>query len=147
MAKINSKITCKNCGSEAVVKFGTYKGVQRYWCKVCQRKFKADDALFHMKVSANHISSAMSMYYAGMSLSDIRNHLRREHGYYPPKSVVYQWVGKYTDLAVNHFRDYKSKVGNPCIADKTMLDIDGRKVWFWDIIDSETQFCLLPEFP
>ncbi len=33
-------VTCKNCGSEAMVKFGTYYGVQRYWCKVCQRKFK-----------------------------------------------------------------------------------------------------------
>ena len=34
-----SQIACKNCGSEGVVKYGTYNGVQRYWCKVCQRKF------------------------------------------------------------------------------------------------------------
>jgi transposase-like protein len=32
-------IICKNCGSEAVVKFGSYKGVPRYWCKACKRKF------------------------------------------------------------------------------------------------------------
>jgi len=37
------KITCKNCGVEAVVKFGSYKGVPRYWCKVCKRKFKGDE--------------------------------------------------------------------------------------------------------
>jgi transposase-like protein len=32
---------CRYCGSNAVVKFGSYKGVQRYWRKVCKRKFKA----------------------------------------------------------------------------------------------------------
>ena len=39
-------IACKYCGSNAVVKFGSYKGIPRYWCKSCQRKFKADDTMF-----------------------------------------------------------------------------------------------------
>jgi transposase-like protein len=142
MVEQNDKLTCKNCGSTAVVKFGTYKGVQRYWCKSCQRKFKGDNALFHMKVSADHISSALSMYYAGMSISDIRNHLKQEHGYYPPKSVVYQWVDKYTDLAIKRFRDYKPKVGDTWIADETVLEVDGQNVWFWDIIDTKTRYLL-----
>ena len=38
-----NRLVCKYCGSEAVSKFGAYKGVQRYWCKACKRKFKADD--------------------------------------------------------------------------------------------------------
>ena len=38
----NQPIVCKNCGSEGVVKYGTYKGIQRYYCKACKRKFKAD---------------------------------------------------------------------------------------------------------
>jgi len=33
-----SEIACEHCGSEGVVKYGIYKGVQRYWCKVCKRK-------------------------------------------------------------------------------------------------------------
>jgi len=60
MPEIVNTIICKNCGSPAVVKFGTYKGVQRFWCKSCQRKFKADNALFHMKVSPEYISTALS---------------------------------------------------------------------------------------
>ncbi len=62
MAEVSSNITCKYCGAEAVVKFGTYKGVQRYWCKVCQRKFKADDSLFHMKTDAKQVSSGASQF-------------------------------------------------------------------------------------
>jgi len=49
-------ITCKHYNSKAISKYGKYKNTQLYWCKVCQRKFKGDDALFHMKVSPSHIS-------------------------------------------------------------------------------------------
>ena len=138
-----TKITCKNCGSDAVVKFGTYKSTQYYYCKVCKRKFKADNALFHMKVPAEYVSTALSEYYSGMGINDIRNTLKQEHNYYPPKSVVYQWVEKYTKLAHKQFQDYHPQVGDVWIADETMLDVDGQhKVWFYDIIDKDTRFLI-----
>ena len=143
MVDIITKVTCKNCGSEGVVKFGSYKGVQRYYCKACKRKFKADDSLFHMKVSGDYISTALSMYYSGSSISDIRNHLRQEHGYYPSKHVVFEWVDKFTSLASKQFQDTRPQVGDTWIADETVLRLDkDRKVWFWDIIDSDTGFLI-----
>jgi len=143
MAQETIQIVCKNCGSTDVVKVGFHGGVQRYLCKACKRKFKADDSPFHMKVSAGHISSALAMYYTGSSITDIRNHIRQETGYYPSKSVVFDWVEKYTEQAANHFRQYHPKVGETWIADETMIDLDkGKKVWFWDIIDADTRFLL-----
>ena len=135
-------VACKNCGSTACVKFGAYKGVQLYWCKSCQRKFKNDSSLFHMKVSHEHISSALSMYYEGMSIGDICRHLKQEHDYYPPKSVVYQWIVKYTEAAIKQFKDYHPKVGDTWVADETVLQVAGHNVWLYDIIDSETRFLL-----
>ena len=107
-----TKITCKNCGSDAVVKFGLYKDTQYYYCKVCKRKFKADNALFHMKVPAEYVSTALSEYYSGMGINDIRNTLKQEHNYYPPKSVIYQWIEKYTKLAQKQFQNYHPQVGD-----------------------------------
>jgi len=136
-------ITCKNCGSTAVVKFGTYKGVQRYYCKVCKRKFKVDDTLFHMKVPAEYVSSAVSMYYSGMSVNDIRTYLKQEHNYSPSNSVIYKWIEKYTKLARKQFRDYRPQVGDVWVADETILNLDGEhSVWFYDIIDKDTRFLL-----
>lgn len=136
-------ITCKYCNSTTVSKYGKYKGVQRYWCKACNRKFKADDTQFHEKKPSQYISSAVNMYYTGMSLNDIRNHLKQEYGYYPSKSVIFKWVNKYTDLARKQFQDCHPQVGDTWIADETMLDIDGEhKVWFYDIIDRDTRFLL-----
>jgi len=143
MTEETIKITCKNCGSEHVVKTGFHGGVQRYLCHACNRKFKFDDTPFHMKVSASHISSAMSMYYTGSSITDIRNHIRQETGYYPSKSRVFYWIDKYTEQAVNHFRQYHPKVGDKWVADETMIDLDkGVKVWLWNIIDADTRFLL-----
>ena len=136
-------IVCKNCGSEAVVKFGSYKGVPRYWCKVCKRKFKGDEDVFHMKVPAEYVNRAVGEYYAGLSINDIRNLLKQDYNYYPSKSVVFQWVNKYTDIATKYFKDLHPKVGDTWIADETMLDLDGQhKVWFYDIIDEDTCFLL-----
>jgi putative transposase len=137
-----NNILCKHCGSQAIIKRGTYKGTQLYWCKACQRKFKGDDALFHMKVSAQHISSALDMYYKGLSFRNIADHMQQEHNYRPSKSVIYKWVDKYTTMAIDHFRNYQPHVGNTWVADETMLDIDNRKVWFWDIVDADTRFLL-----
>lgn len=136
------KITCKNCGSIACVKFGTYKGVQRYYCKVCNRKFKPDDTLFHMKTPANQISSTLSMWYEGMSQNAIRRHLRQENQNMPSSATIYEWIDKYTQSAINQTRQYKAKVGNVWVADETVLRIDGQNVWFWDIIDKDTRFLL-----
>lgn len=134
---------CKYCGSQSVVKFGTYKGTQLYWCKACKRKFKDDTNAFHMKVPADRVSRAVGEYYAGLSINDIRNLLKQETGYYPSKSVIFQWVDKYTDLAAKQFRDVHPDVGDSWVADETMLDVDGQhKVWLYDIIDSDTRFLL-----
>ncbi len=143
MTEIITKIKCKNCGSEAVVKYGSYKGVQRYFCKSCKRKFKAGESAFHGKVPASYVSRAVAEYYSGMSINDIRLLLKQEYGYYPSKSIVFKWVNKYTDLASEHFKDYHPEVGSTWIADETMLDLDGEhKVWLYDIIDERTRFLL-----
>ena len=88
----DSKITCKYCGSEGVSKYGTYKGVQRYFCKTCCRKFKMDDTLFHMKTPANQVTSALDMYYEGMSIKAIARNLKQEYGNMPSTAAIYEWL-------------------------------------------------------
>jgi putative transposase len=136
-------VKCKDCGSMNIVKFGTYKGNQRYYCKDCQRKFKDDNTQFHEKVPSEYITRAVSEYYSGMSINEIRTTLKQEYGYYPSKSVVFNWVNKYTDSARKQFKDTHPRVGDTWIADETMLDLDKNyKIWFYDIIDRDTRFLL-----
>jgi transposase-like protein len=142
MTDQENKITCKKCGSNAVVKFGTYKGKQLYWCKACKTKFKDDDTTFHMKTPAQQVSSALSMYYEGMSIEAVRRQLQQVYGKRPSSATVYEWIQKYTQYATDSVRGYHPKVGDKWVADETVLKIDGQNIWFWDIIDSKTRYLL-----
>ena len=137
------EIKCPHCENEGVLKYGTYKGVQRYWCKVCRRKFKADDTLFHMKTPANQVSSALNMYYEGMSIKGIRRNLQQEYGNMPSTATIYEWIQKYTQYATDSIKGYQpKKIGDTWIADETVLEIDGQNVWLFDLIDDKTRYLL-----
>lgn len=65
-------IKCKYCDSPSVIKYGLYKGVQRYYCKECRRKFAGIDRIPKMQYPTSQVSDAINMYYEGMSLKEIR---------------------------------------------------------------------------
>lgn len=139
---ISERITCKYCGLSHTRKYGTYKGKQLYYCNLCNRKFKADDTMFHMKLDTNMVSSALNMYYEGMSVKEVRRHLLQEHRHAPSTATIYEWIMKYTQYATDSIKDCEPQVGDIWIADETVLKIDGANVWFWDIIDEKTKYLL-----
>ncbi len=136
-------MNCKYCQSDNVIKYGKYKDIQLYYCKDCYSKFKDDDTLFHMKTPANQVSSALNMYYEGMSIKAIRRNLKQEYGNMPSTATIYEWIQKYTQYAMDSIKGYKPKqVSDIWIADETVIEIDGQNVWLWDIIDDKTRFIL-----
>jgi len=136
-------IQCKYCQSKNVIKYGKYGGVQLYYCKDCGSKFKDDDTTFHMKTPANQVTSALNMWYEGMSIKAIRRNLQQEHGNMPSTATIYEWIQKYTQYATDSIKDYKpTKIGDTWVADETVIEIDGNNVWLWDIIDYDTRFLL-----
>lgn len=144
LAKVVEEIPqeCKFCGSKRIVRFGHYQSVQRWWCKDCKRKFVHNEAPPKMKTPAVQIASALSMFYEGMSLNAIRGHLEQTYRNYPSDSTVYQWITKFTKVAVDYAKDIKPSVGDVWVADETVLKIEGENTWFWDIINTKTRFLL-----
>jgi putative transposase len=150
-------IVCKYCQSENVRKYGKYGETQYYYCNGCDRKFVANDSLFHMKTPANQVSSALDMYYKGLSIDEIREYLQNEYQNTPSPSTIFKWVKKYTDVAVRECSKFRPKVGDQWVADETYVRVDQSKsqvknpytkskkakwVIFWDIIDADTRFLL-----
>ena len=137
-----SDITCKYCGGHNVIKWGTFKGRQRFWCKDCERKFADNDALPNMQTPIDQVGAAIGMFYEGQSLNSARRLLTQIYSSYPSDSTIYRWIARFTKRAVNEAKNYKPDVGDTWVADETVLDIDGKNVWFWDIIDSKTRYLL-----
>lgn len=136
-------IQCKLCQSENVIKYGKYKDTQQYYCKDCHSKFNLADTTFHMKTPANQVTSALNMYYEGMSIKAIRRNLHQEYGNMPSTATIYEWIQKYTQYATDSINGYSpKKIGNTWVADETAIEIDGENVWLWDIIDYDSRFLL-----
>jgi putative transposase len=158
---LNTSIpSCKYCQSTHVIKFGTLKGVQRYFCRDCNHKFVSTDTIPKMQNSTKEIADVINMYYEGLSEPKIRrNRIQQEQNYISTGSV-YNWVNRFTDLAIKEADKYHPKVGDTWIADETFIRIDKRKpsdpkvenpydksrsakwIVFWDIIDADTRFLL-----
>jgi putative transposase len=136
-------ITCKHCGVEAVVKYGQYKGVPRYFCKVCKKKFKADDNLSGMRIPTSEIASALNLYYDGQSVRAIGRHFKQENGHTPSTATIYEWIQKYSQYLTESVKDYHpAGIGNEWVADETVLKIGGSQLWLWDIIDTHSRVLL-----
>src|SRR4030066_391321 len=119
-----SNTACKYCQSSNVRKYGKYKDTQYYYCNDCGRKFTPNASLFGMKTPANQVSSALDMYYKGLSLNEIREHLQSEYQNTPSSSTVFQWVEKYTGKAMKACLEHQPKVGNTWVADETWVRVD-----------------------
>lgn len=139
---MQSQIKCKYCQSPNVIKFGTFNGVQRYWCKDCKRKFADNRALPKMKTDVNIISSALSCYFGGMPLDAIQRHLQQQFKVYYSEMGIYNWVKRFSKEAVDRVKDFKPIVGDTWIGDETVLKVGGRKLWFFDVIDKKTRYLL-----
>src|SRR3990172_4680199 len=105
-------VLCKYCHSTNVKKFGTYKGIQRYFCNNCQRKFVNNNAIPKMQNSTRDIADTLNMYYEGMSENEIRRNLIQQDRNYISTGSVYNWVRRFTDLAVKEADKYKPQVGD-----------------------------------
>lgn len=135
-------VQCKYCQSENVIKYGKYKDVQYYWCKDCKRKFSNPDAIPKMQYSTSKVADALNMYYEGLSLNEIRRNFIQQHNDYISDVTALNWFKRFSKMAIREAKKYKPDVGSVWVADETMIDIDGKNIWFWDIIDTKTRFLI-----
>jgi transposase-like protein len=140
----NISQVCKFCGSRQVVKYGRYHSVQRWFCKECNRKFVDNNAPPGMRTPSVQISSALSMFYEGMSLNTIRRHLDQAFYSLPSDSTIYGWIIKYTKAAISadkvcqaQARTTTQELGHGpfWIANDTAMKIEGTSIWIWDVVD------------
>jgi transposase-like protein len=83
---------CKYCGGSHVSRYGTVKGVRRYFCRDCKRKFTSKDSLFHMKVPRLLVETAQSLWADNLLYREIAQYLEERYGYSPSLSSIHRWV-------------------------------------------------------
>jgi putative transposase len=133
---------CKYCRSGHVIKYGKYKEVQYYFCKDCKHKFTSVDTIPKMQYSTSKVADAINMFYEGMSLKEIRRNFIQQYNDYISDTTAFNWIRRFTELAVIEASQYTPKVGSTWVAGETIIDVDGEDAWLWDIIDTKTRFLI-----
>ncbi len=136
------EITCKFCGSKDVVKYGFKNKIQQYLCYNCHRKFNMKDTLENKKTPIVEVGTALSLYFSGLSLDKISEQLQSIYADSIDPSTIYHWITEYSRTAHDTLKNHKVKLGKIWVVDETAIEVGGKNIWFWDIIDDKTRFLI-----
>jgi transposase-like protein len=135
---------CPYCGSsETTLKGFRYNksgAVRLRKCKQCKRRFK--DTLNNEPLSVKEALAviALDLYFKGVSLRDIRNHIWQVYGADKPVSTLHRWIIKLVKTLNEAFDKIKSEIGDRWLADETIIKVNGKAKYLWNILDYETRY-------
>lgn len=142
---------CPFCQSVQVVRFGrrktTFGEVQRYACKDCKHTFVVNSGFKHMKHDPKVITLALDLYFKGVSLRKISDHLKQFHDIEVAQTTPMRWIKKYLKILGQYVEKHKADVGNIWHSDEmtVFLKKNGEKKyyeWIWNIMDAKTRYLL-----
>jgi len=114
---------CPKCKSDLIVKrgfrFTDNRGkVQRFFCKKCSHKFVENNGFYRMRNHEKKITLCLDLYFRGMSLRKIQEHLQ---AFYPKNSshmTILRWVRKYSLMIGKFTKRLKLNVGSEIEVDE-----------------------------
>ena len=97
------KTICPYCKGNEVVKRGFFQtevkgNVQRYYCKVCNRKFIPQNAFYRMRNNPIKITQSIDLFYRGVSTRKVQEHLGVFYPHNASNVSIYKWIVKYSQM-------------------------------------------------
>lgn len=135
-------IECKHCGETDIHKVGKKHGIQYFKCNSCERKFADNNAYPGMRYSKDYNLQALTSYYNGMSYRGLNHTFNDMYDEWIPRSTFFRWIIKFSKMVHDYVLSLQPQLSSTWIADETVIDVSGRKYWYWDIIDEGTRFLI-----
>jgi putative transposase len=136
----NNAIACKFCGSHRIIKYGWKSNKQVYKCKACARKFVLNKGFEGVCYDPRIVATTLDLYFKGVSLRKIADHLRQFYGLDMDHSTIYRWISKYTAIIEAYVATLEPEVGDIWHTDEMKIKIGGQWTWLWNVMDEKTRF-------
>ncbi len=135
---------CVYCESKDFVKNGIVKsdGKQRYLCRSCGKSFIADKSFKRFKGNGEMITACLDLYFKGVSLRKIKDHLKQFYNADIDHTTIYRWIKRFTKVINKYVDGIKPQTTETWHSDEQMIKAQGRHVWAWNVMDSNTRFLL-----
>jgi len=99
-----------------------------------------------MRNHEKKITLCLDLFYRGMSLRKIQEHLQAFYPHNASHMSVLRWVRKYSVVIGNYTDKLKLQIGEEIQVDEMEFKTKGKKTWFIDSIDPKTKFMVSSEF-
>ena len=136
------EMSCKFCNSLNVTKYGKKNGKQNYMCGDCGRKFVDNIDFENMKYNPKVIALTLDLYFRGLSLRKISQHLKDFYDLEVTHMSVYNWIEKYIGIMNNYVNTIQPDIGDVWHTDEMMVSIGGSWEYLWNVMDERTRFQL-----
>ena len=137
---LNNDIACKFCGSSKIIKYGKANNKQVYFCKSCARTFVPNEGFEGMKYDPRVVATTLDLYFKGVSLRKIADHLKQCYSLEIDHSTVYRWIDKYTEIIEAYVATLEPELGNIWHTDEMKIKFSGEWRWVWNVMDERTRF-------
>ena len=137
---------CQICGSENIVRDGVrhnkHGDIQVFYCRSCGKHFTINLGFERMKSTPQTVTIALDLYFKGISLRNIVDHIKQFYNVEVSHVAVFKWIKKYVKLMKEYVDQLVPQVSGIWHSDEMTLSIHGQMRWLWNIIDNESRFWL-----
>jgi len=146
----SNELICK-CGSVNVIKIGIRHNksgnIQRFKCKECNHKWSDNLGFAYNKINSKIITVALDLYFKGISLRKVKEHIKLFYGIDISHRSVLNWIRKFGEV-VSPFVDslVPKDVSGVYHVDEMMIHVKdgqtekGHYQWLWNMMDNTTRF-------
>lgn len=146
-------VSCKFCGSIRVMRYGLKNGKQQYKCKDCQRAFIPDNGFKKIKYDPELITITLDLYFKGISLRKISDHILQTYGLEVNFSTLYRWIAKYISAMDAYVKTLTPNLSGKWHVDEMVIKSkggikmkgSGQYKYLWNVLDNESRFQLASE--
>lgn len=146
----SNSIECIKCKGTKLVKDGkryNKKGVsQKYLCRGCDYRFVVNTGFENSKKDPNIICASIDLYFKGVSLRKVADHIEQFQGVSISNVSVLRWVQRFAEV-VGPFVDslVPPHLGGVYQVDEMVVHVrrskgKGNFQWLWNFMDDSTRF-------
>lgn len=99
-----------------------------------------------MKYDPKVITATLDLYFKGVSLRKISDHLKQFYDLNVNFTTLYHWIKKYVKVMSEYLRQLVPETSGTLCADEMQVKVGGEWRWLWDVMDKETRFLLLHKY-
>ena len=137
---------CPGCGSHEIIRFGKRHNVGgvvgRYLCNACGVRFTHRPGELRLRHHSRTVALALDLYFRGLSLRNVTEHLRQAYGIAIAPATIYGWIARFTPEAARWMDSLGPRTGEQWSIDETVVKTDGNPRWVWNVVDATTRFLL-----